>query len=386
MSPLPPRLLLAVCCWLPTLALRAQPVDVPTWRVGDTWAVREELRAAFATETGTTELAGQADFLLRLGAIVERTSDWAGAHRCYVRQRQQGAVVGTGMTRLGTLDVTIHINNGQVTGETWNRVGDLALVRETITLAGELRADFLQLRNVLLGTMTYSMQMEFNPPLEMMDFPMATIGETWQVATELRQSGRLTIDFVDNLFGLEDVDDPFEVILSREGTARLLGLETRGGRLNTRHVQAAGVFEAWWSPALAEAVEYQLAPVAFEGGGLNEYTRSVLSASLQQSTAIGEPTFTPARPARGQPFTVEGTAPASSAVTARLAGAQATVNSNGAGRYSLTLPSPSTDDATPASDDVGSFGVEITSGLARRVKTVQLQMPQTSAGGWTAYR
>ena len=51
-----------------------------------------------------------------LGAIVERTSDWAGAHRCYVRQRQQGAVVGTGMTRLGTLDVTIHINNGQVTG------------------------------------------------------------------------------------------------------------------------------------------------------------------------------------------------------------------------------------------------------------------------------
>ena len=382
-----------VCAVVVALAHDARgAVDVPTWEFSDQWEIRETFTIDLSDDDSALSLDVQLISSFRRIGVETRTGSAGGPQRVYVQEHLSGTVDADGSAEIGGTTVDLSFANGDLGGESWSRVSDLAWVHEDLVIEGDLVADFGLIFRGKVARVTLELTMDFVPPAEFYDFPIGEPGETWEVDVMLVLTGRLVVAFAPDIpFDLGDVDQPLDTMVPVQVTMTLGERESRGISRDAYRIDGGEVFTAWYAPEVRNAVEIQTNVFRFDGGGgLEEFTRVVLDAELRPNVGISDLQITPQPAQFGAPVVVTGQTTATTSVEARLdaTGSLQTVESNGEGAFTIELTAPDHDDDTPASDDDGSHGIEVfvPAGELRLFKTLQLERPENAARDhWTLY-
>ena len=373
----------------------ATAVDIPTWQVGDSWDFTEsfDVEASYPEEDIQVTLETDMQYTLDVESIGDRTSDHAGMHRVYARVRSDGMLSGDGEGKLG--DITLNLRwkeDSTVDGEVWTRVSDLALVRERFVVDAGIEAQVF-FAWVDVADITLTIDVEFDPPLEIADFPIDRTDETWSLPVSMSWSGAFDVAFGDAAsWGgepVEDLNDVFGGLVDHLLDFVFTGLADAGSFDHAYRLVADPLLTAFYEPSIEEFARYETDLFDFgDFGGLRNFTRRVTDYHLQSDAAFDSLVFIPSRPLQGDSVTLNGLTDASTLVSARIGNrALGSAMSDAQGAFALTFTAPGSDDDSPASEDDGSFGVELeASGVGRSVVTLQLD-PRRSAVNplWTLY-
>lgn len=414
--------------------------DVPTWQVGDYWDFVRTLRVDLDSDslfaaagfplTGTDAYLDIVDtHRLQVTAIQDENTTESGSvtpQRMYVRQRVSGSLTAVGMLDLGTsvtagpfpLELTGTILNE---GETWNRVSDLADTHErfrftgTVTAHGDdVLAPFSATTDLL--ALDLVVNIDYDPPQEWGDFPIAPSLEQWVTQPTVRVHGSVVVDFptigsgaagmldLFSGFGGSSFPAPADLTVGFDASQSIYEILKYSGDAMRQGYSSSQLFnpmgaEVWYAPNAKEFVEKRLGDLVLvdtSGGppvsiGTLEgiFTRINGAASVAADPLIGNLAFNPVRGVPGGTVTLTGLTSPSQGVTATVmaTGASASTTANGSGVFSLVLPVPTFDDHSPATADGGSFGVLIETGIGDKVATLQVQgaglTPATP--GWEEY-
>ncbi len=280
---------LAVCAVLVVRAHDARgAVDVPTWELSDLWDIQETFTIDLSEDDSTLNLDVELNSsFLRIG-VETRTGSAGGPQRAYVQERLSGTVDADGSAEIGGATVNLSFENGELGGESWSRVSDLAWVHENLVIEGDLVADFSLIFRDKVARVTLELTMDFVPPAEFYDFPIGEPGETWRVDVMLVLTGCLVVAFAPDIpFDLEDVDQPLDAMVPVQVTMTLGGRESRGISSDTHRIDGGEVFTAWYAPELRNAVEIQTNLFRFDdGGGLEQWAGNSLIATGHTSLNV----------------------------------------------------------------------------------------------------
>lgn len=389
---------LALSVGVPAVAPGAE--DVPTWQVGDWWDVVR----TFDLDVTTTDpfemavtLATQEAYRLTVVEISDRaTTAMAGPLRAYRRARSGGTVSGTGTVNIGGIPLELRWKPGATSeGEDWVAVGDLAQLGESFSLNASLQAHVLAWLD--LADVTLQADIEMSPRLEMLDFPLQTAGEQWQTTVSQHVVGRIRVAWNPS-FPLwpggqvpDDLDKTFDRQVTTGFVYRYVGREPRGSFAETLHVEVEPKGDLWYEPTIKEFAEKALGDLDFGAGyRLANVALRVIDWQVAADPPIEITGFVPERPRWGEWVELVGTTTPDSPVAATILENCSTASTvaDTSGRFHLSLLCPDHDDHTPASDDAGSFGVEIeVQGVGRKVATIQLDPPLTGCrASWRLYR
>jgi len=381
-------------------AAGAPAADVPTWQAGDWWNVKQSFTIRFGTTTPVNlalNMSTTDTFRLTVADIADRTTTGGQPVRVYRRTRSNSSVTGRGSFTSGVLTITFRWKSGtKTTGEDWSAVSDLSTVRDQFRLTSGTLEALVLIFWLPLATITIESTTDANPPHEVADFPLTTIGEQWQAVFWQRSYGRIRVVW-NPLFGgwggsaPPDIDQSFDTSVPMIAIYRYTGREARGGFPQTYHIEQPPAGSLWYEPTIKEFVESAQSTGNLGGDiGFENMTRLITGRSLATDPNIQNLTFAPTPAYRGRRVTLSGTTTAGTTVTATILGEGASdrTRADSLGRFDLSLVCPNHDDNSPSNDDVGSFGVEVVAqGVGRKVVTLRLDLPPTSTRrGWQSYR
>jgi len=167
------------------------------------------------------------------------------------------------------------------------------------------------------------------------------------------------------------------------------GRVAQGSYAQTCELDADPLVTAYFEPSIKEYARYETSLFDFgDFGGLRNFNRRVTGYHLNRDAAMESLAFTPLRPRRGDVVSLGGATAASTLVSARIGNRSlGSVVSDAQGAFALTFTAPWNDDDSPASEDGGSFGVEVeASGVGRSVLTLQLDRARNAANPlWVLY-
>lgn len=415
--------------------------DVPTWEIGDYW----DFTRTFSLDLELSQLLSEAvglpidadatidvtdTYRLTVTGIQDEMTTISGVpvpQRVYVRERSNGLATGTGTLLIGgvpfaTLDfpTTGALAND---GEVWTRVSDLGEAHENFHFIATLDATFVTTGNPSLDLAIFdiALNLDHDPPLETGDFPFDLPGEQWINTPTRRIHGDIFVDFPvlgSSVVGMINIpiignvaappDENFG--LDRSSTFQksdfYVGPDAPRQGYNPSYHNTNGIAPPfsenyWYAPGAEEFVERQLPTIQLTDSGdsvtavVRNFTTVVDpgSAVVQPETILNI-VFMPFRPATSGAVTLSGqispAPPAGTSVFATIVdtGAMGGGMTNGSGNFSIPLVAPPSDDFSPASEDGGSFGVEITvQGFPdRKVASLQLDGAGiTPVMTWEAY-
>jgi len=377
----------------------AQSVDVPTWQVGDWW----DMTRTFEIEFNTTDpiemavnLATTENYRLTVAAVEDLATTDAGTVRVYRRTRSGGTVSGQGTVILGGLPLDLRWKQGATSsGDDWTAVADLSEVHDHFVLEGSLETRVIFWQEI--AAITLEASIDFSPPRESPDFPLATVGEQWRTTVTQHLYGRIRVrwnpDFPLWSQGTppDDIDKPFDISHLTGFSFTYAGEESHGSYAETHRIEGLSGIELWYAPAIKEFAEKRLPEIDLGGGNrLSNVSISVTNSGLSAEPDLHILAFDPPRPFRGGWVEVLGSTSPNTTVRAIIPGegSGAEGRADPSGRFALWLHCPDHDDHTPSTDDEGSFGVEVSAeGIGRKVATIQLEIGTTRARRtWELYR
>jgi hypothetical protein len=389
----------ALVAWLVLLAATTAPAaDVPTWQVGDWWDVAQTFNLDFGTSDAldlAINMAIEQAYRLTVDEIADRTTSAAGTVRIYRRTRTSGTVTGTGQAMLGEIPIDVRWQPGGTSiGEEWIAVGDLANVREHFELSGTLEARVIFWLEA--ASVSVSLTFDLGPPLERPDFPVLLPDEQWQTTVTQRISGFIRVAW-DPDFPLwpdgtppEDLDFPIDMTGSNGVTYRFAGREPRGDFPDTWRIDMEPVGSFWYAPEAKDFIETAPEDLLGDNEYFGNFQTVVTAYNVASDVLLDVVEFIPENPERGSWVQLLGETEPNTPVEATLLanGSTASTVSDATGAFALDLQCPGGDDNTPATDDAGSFGIEmVADGVGRKVVTVQLGWPPTRAHRtWELYR
>jgi len=392
------RFALAFALLAGVLTAEAPAVDVPTWSVNDAWSMERTFDVDAAVSASLTiRVSSSETSRLSVVEIGDRTTTQAGTVRVYRRVRSNGALTGSGTATIEGVPLRLRWKPGSTTaGEEWLAVGDLAMVHDELRVHAEIQAQVLILW-LTIATVDLDWATDSGPPRETYDFPLTTVGEQWRTSVTEQVYGRVQVAFNHALaaqLGItlpDDIDLPFEYRRPRIDFSRYTGTEPRGSYPATHHIVAPTSVSIWYEPSIKDAAASMLPELELTSGTkISNLSARITSATLAPEANVAVTGFTPPRPSHGSAPQLTGTTAPGTTVTATIVGEgiEAQGRADDEGRFEIQLTAPDHDDQSPASDDAGSFGVEmLAQGVGRKVATLQVERSlATIRGRWSLYR
>ena len=375
--------------------------DLAAWRQGDIWNMRDDFKMVLDDQGIVAELPSTARYELRLASVGDEVIAGSGTYQVYRRSRQNNSantLTGSGTMEIDGDEFPLSWGSGaKMTGVIWQRVADQALVRETITLTGPINSS----NGFITGKaadFTLNATIDYKQPLEVFDFPLAAINETWTATTNITVSGEVRVEYNPSFFlGSPPPDTVISLTNSRPGLTlpfKYINDETREGQSNARHIKTTGgEIEAWYANGRRDAVDYNTKLLDLPRAGFETFWRRITGTDFESTPNINTLAFAPALPKRNSQVTLTGKTTANRSVTATIVdtGVTATRTADGSGNFSIPLPTPLFDDTTPASDDDGSYGVrvdvaQITGFAAKTLKLKGIEIDTAvDRVGWPLY-
>ncbi|MFL6108189.1 MAG: beta strand repeat-containing protein [Marmoricola sp.] len=354
---------------LPAQAVQAPGNDVVAWNNGWSWTYATTFN--YDSGDGTTATINENATYQVLDREVFQGQD---AYRLSLTGTITG---GTGKVKIdppqaGISSATLDTFSGNVTGERFVRVSDLALLQEhqTQNLKAKAHASFLTVD----VTANIDLTLTPNPSWKVHDFPLSS-GDSWTTNTNIDYSGGFTYDAGSlggsgsSPFGPSTLPFNAPSTVSNETVNVPINAATATNKVTTVNSDGSMSDLTWWAPQYKNQAK-EILTLPLDGATLI-ITRNLSSASTPAGAQFSA-TATPSLTCAGATVTVAGnlsTGAAGVPVTVKLdqsqinhgAGpsANATTGTNGA--YSVTLPVPGDSDGLAKNGSRANWGVEVTS-------------------------
>jgi len=354
---------------LPAQAAQAPGNDVVAWNNGWSWTYATTFN--YDSGDGTTATINENATYQVVDREVFQGQD---AYRLSLTGTITG---GTGKVKIdppqaGISSATLDSFSGNVTGERFVRVSDLALLQEhqTQNLKAKAHASFLTVDVTAMIDLTLTP----NPSWKVHDFPLNS-GDSWTTNTNIDYSGGFTYDAGSlggtgsSPFGPSTLPFNAPSTVTNETVNVPINAATASNKVTTVNSDGSMSDLTWWAPQYKNQAK-EILTLPLDGATL-VITRNLASASTPGGAQFSA-TATPSLTCAGGNVTVAGalsTGAVGVPVRVQLdqsqinhgAGPVATTTTGTNGAYSVTLPVPGDSDGLAKNGSRANWGVEVTS-------------------------